>query len=511
MKQIYTTIASITYIALSFTAKAQDGALDLTFGTNGIVTTAVGTGFDYGRAIALQPDGKILVAGYATVAGNKDFALVRYTANGSLDASFNTNGIATTAIGTGHDYATAIALQADGKIVVAGYTTNALGDNDFAIARYNTNGSLDASFDTDGIVTAAVGNDNDVLFAIAIQTDGKIVVAGSTNNGTNDDFCIARYTTNGSLDVTFNGNGKIIHALGNAHDIVNAIALQTDGKIVVCGQSSNGANIDFAIARYTTTGSADPSFNANGTLLIPIGTSTDVATALAIQPDGKIVITGHSYTGTKNNFAIARCTSNGNLDLSFDTDGITTTAIGTADDFSKAIALQTDGKIVVAGYSFDGAKNDFATVRYTANGSLDPTFDTDGIVTTSILGFDAMSRAIAIQPDSKIVVAGYNDNGTFNNDFTVVRYNNTPLNVNVFEQNSNTTQLIIAPNPSNGSFTIHNLAQGTYNIVNQLGQSIQSFTTTANINTMAIHNLASGIYFITNSTTATHQKIVVTQ
>ncbi len=283
--------------------------------------------------------------------------------SGSLDTSFDGDGKVTTPIGSGDDVANAIAIQGDGKIVVAGYSSN--GTNlDFTIVRYNTDGLLDTSFGSGGKVTTDFGND-DAAYAMAIQGDGKIVVAGYSSNGTNLDFTIVRYNTDGSLDTSFDGDGKVTTDIGiGSYDFANTIAIQGDGKIVVAGYSSNGSNNDFAIVRYNTDGSLDTSFGSDGKVTTPIGSGDDEAYAIAIQGDGKIVVAGYSSNGSNNDFAIVRYNADGSLDTSFGTGGKVTTDFGGDDAAAYAIAIQGDGKIVVAGYSWNGSNNDFAIARY---------------------------------------------------------------------------------------------------------------------------------------------------
>ena len=228
----------------------QAGSLDTTFNTNGKVTTPIGSG-SRAHAIAIQTDGKIVVAGNAGNGTNIDFALARYNKNGSLDTTFDTDGIVTTPIGSGNNGAYAIAIQTDGKIVVAGYAGNGTPYRIFALARYKTDGSLDTTFNTNGKVITPIGSGNNGAYAIAIQTDGKIVVAGYALKGTNFDFALARYNTDGSLDRTFDTDGKVTTPIGSDDDFAHAIAIQTDGKIVVAGDAYNDTNSDFALARYT--------------------------------------------------------------------------------------------------------------------------------------------------------------------------------------------------------------------------------------------------------------------
>jgi uncharacterized delta-60 repeat protein len=402
-------------------ASAAVGDLDTSFDTDGKVTTAIGAGNDFAYSIALQSDGKILVAGYSDNGSNNDFAVVRYNANGSPDTSFGTDGKVTTAIGAQSDYAQSVALQSDGKIVVAGYSF-IVGNYDFAVVRYNTNGSLDTSFGTDGKVTTAIGAGNDFAHSMALQSDGKIVVAGEIATGVgSDNFAVVRYNTNGSLDTSFGTDGKVTTAIGAGSDLAYSMALQSDGKIVVVGSSGNIINYGFAVVRYNTDGSLDTSFDTDGKVTTAIGAIGDVAYSIDLQSDGKIVVAGTSYNGSSYDFAVVRYNTDGSLDTSFDTDGKVTTAIGAIGDVAYSIDLQTDGKIVVAGTSYNGSNNDFAVVRYNTNGSLDTSFDTDGKVATAIGASSDSAYSIALQSDGKIVVAGGSYNGS-NDDFAVVRY-----------------------------------------------------------------------------------------
>ena len=398
------------------------GSLDTDFGSNGIVTTAIGTSHDEAKAVAIQSDGKIVVAGSSDNGSNEDFALVRYKKDGSLDTTFGTGGKVTTAIGSGDDSAEAVAIQTDGKIVAAGYYYNSSPNKDFALVRYTTDGSLDTTFGSGGIVTTTIGSGDDSAEAIAIQSDGKIIATGSSDNGTNEDFALVRYTTTGSLDSTFGTGGKVTTDFGDI-DSAYGVAIQTDGKIVAAGYSGPIFSYDFALVRYTTTGSLDTGFDTDGKVTTAIGSGIDWAYGIAIQTDGKIVAAGYAFVGGNPDFALVRYNTSGSLDTSLDTDGMATTAIGSGYDVSYALAIQTNGKIVAAGCSYNGSNDDFALVRYTTDGSLDTGFDTDGKVTTAVgSGSDpAEALAMAIQSDGKIVLAGYYNNGS-NKDFALARY-----------------------------------------------------------------------------------------
>jgi uncharacterized delta-60 repeat protein len=414
------TILTFSLSNLQSPAWAADGDLDTSFSSDGKVTTAIGSGIDAALSVVLQSDGKIVAAGYSYNGSNYDFAVVRYNIDGSLDTTFDTDGKVTTAVGLGDDVAYSVVLQSDGKIVAAGYSFNG-SNNDFAVVRYNIDGSLDTTFDTDGKVTTAIGSGTDAALSVVLQSDGKIVVAGYSHNGSSLDFAVVRYNTNGSLDTTFSGDGIVTTAIGSGTENAWSVKLQSDGKIVVAGYSHNGSNFDFAVVRYNTDGSLDTTFDTDGKVTTAIGSGSDEAYSVVLQSDGKIVVAGYSDNGSNYVFAVVRYNIDGSLDTTFDTDGKVTTAIGSGSDIARSVVLQSDGKIVAAGYSYNGSNFDFAVVRYNIDGSLDTTFDTDGKVTTAVgLGDDA-AYSVVLQSDGKIVVAGFSYNGS-NNDFAVVRY-----------------------------------------------------------------------------------------
>ncbi len=377
----------------------SNGTLDTTFSGDGKLTTAIGIGDDYGRSVAVQSDGKIVVAG--TTDG--DFAIVRYNSNGTLDTTFDTDGKVITSFDSGDDSAQSIAVQSDGKIVVAGYSNDSTtGTNNFGVARYNSDGSLDTTFDTDGKLTTALGTGNDYGYSMALQSDGKIVVAGYSyySSSYGYSFALVRYNSNGSLDTTFDTDGKVTTDLGSyyADDYGYSIAVQSDGKIVVAGTSNNG---DFALMRYNSNGSLDTTFDTDGKVTTPIGAGYDSAQSVAVQSDGKILVAGRSYNGVISGFDIAlvRYNSNGSLDTTFDGDGKVTTGIGNYDDYGWSVAVQSDGKILVTGES----NSDVVLVRYNRDGSLDTRFDStmQNILNGSPV-YTEGSAAVALDSDVQI-------------------------------------------------------------------------------------------------------------
>ncbi len=388
---------------------------------------------DSADAVAVQPDGRIVAAGSFSGFGNDTgtFAVARLNPDGSPDRSFGSNGRVLTAFPNGSAWATGVAIEPDGKIVVAGTASAGRGGDDFALARYDANGSLDSSFSGDGKLTTDFGEE-DRAHGLAIQRDGKIVVAGSTSAGRGaDDFALARYDPDGSLDATFSGDGKVTTGFGH-HEHASGVAIQSDGKIVAAGTRRDGLNNDFALVRYDRNGTLDPSFDGDGKVTTGFGSDFDEAAGVAISSDDrKIVVAGSTHVsdnfGGAWTFALARYRSNGSLDRSFDGDGKVTTGFGLEwNAFGTAVAFQPDGRLVVAGWRRRGRAavvgGDFALARYFSNGSLDATFSRDGEVATDFGGSD-YSEAVAIQPDGRIVAAGSTDTGAGGDeDFAFARY-----------------------------------------------------------------------------------------
>mgnify|MGYP001132845754 CR=1 FL=1 len=403
--------------AAAMTRFNPDGSLDSGFSSDGKVLTQVAGSEDIAYAIALQPDGKLVVAGY-TDSGGWDFSLARFNPDGSLDETFSGDGLVITQVGSGNAVIMDVVIQADGKIVVAGEAEGVI-TSDFALARYNADGSLDTTFDGDGWLTTDIAFGDDSARAIVLQADGKIVVAGNAYSGSHN-FALARYHPDGSLDTSFDGDGKLTSDFSGGTDLAFDLALQVDGKIVVAGEATVASNIDFGLARYNANGSLDTTFSGDGKLVTDFNTGYDHASGLALQSDGKIVVAGYTSAGTMYDFALARYNPNGDLDTSFDGDGKLVTDFAGDMDMAFAIALQTNQKIVVAGYATTTSP-DFALARYNPDGSLDTTFAGDGRLMTDNAGFDDYARAIVLQPYGQIVIAGYSANGT-DLDFAVVRY-----------------------------------------------------------------------------------------
>ncbi len=384
----------------------------------GIITTDLGEN-DVGYSVVLQSDGKILVAGY--ISGTNNFALVRYNSNGSLDNSFSGDGIVTTAIGSSVQV-NSVTLQNDGKILVAGDAE--IGSNrDFALVRYNSDGSLDNTFSSDGIVTTDIGTNSNFSYDIIVQNNGKILVTGVSSGN----FALVRYNSDGSLDSSFSADGIVTTAMNGTG---TSLALQSDGKILVAGDSFDGT-LDFALVRYNSDGTLDNSFSGDGIVTTAIGSGHDICSGLTLQSDGKILVAGGSYNGSNYDFALVRYNSDGTLDSSFSGDGKVTTDFGLSDDSGSSVALQSDGKILVAGHR----GGSLALIRYNSNGSLDNSFSNDGRVITanSFGGTRLLGNSVTVQDNGKVLVAGWGDGNGIENDFVLVRYNSDGSLDNTFD------------------------------------------------------------------------------
>ena len=353
------TIAEINYVLCSRYVTAN-GDSDTGFGDEGVAITTHGTSAQ-ASALAIQTSNdKIVVAGSATVSGTENFCVMRYDTDGTLDSTFGTSGIATTVIGD-HAEARAVALQSDEKIIAAGLTiTN--GQPSIALARYATNGTLDATFGTGGIVTTSISY-RAFGASVAIQSDGKIIVVGNVDDR---EFGVVRYNTNGTLDGTF-GTGGIVQTSLSGHTYATSVGIQTDDKIVVVGKSGS----TFTVVRYDSTGATDNTFGTSGVAQTAFN-GYAVPTSLIIQTDGKIVV-GGTNDGT---LKIVRYNANGTLDTGFGTSGIVSTLAGQETD-ALSLALQSDGKIMCATSTITG----ITLFRLETNGSLDETFGEDGLVT----------------------------------------------------------------------------------------------------------------------------------
>ena len=332
------------------------------------MTTDFAGSDDLGFALSLDDQGRILVAG-STYTGTQsyNFALARYTASGALDATFGTAGKVTTDFAGSDDLGFALSLDDQGRILVAGSTYTGTQSYNFALARYTASGALDATFGTAGKVTTDFAGSDDLGFALSLDDQGRILVAGSTYTGTQSyNFALARYTASGALDATFGTGGKVTTDFAGSGDVGYALSLDAQGRILVAGYNNTftqGAN--FALARYTASGTLDPTFGTGGKVSTDFAGSNDIGFALSLDAQGRILVAGRASTGTQgDHFALARYTASGTLDPTFGTGGKVTTDFAGSDDGGYALSLDAQGRILVAGYAATGTQgNNFALMR----------------------------------------------------------------------------------------------------------------------------------------------------
>lgn len=411
-------LAVLMAILATVSVPALGGVLDVTFDGDGKVITDFTGSNEAAWAVTVQPDGKIIVVGDDT----SNMLLARYNRDGSLDATFDSDGKVVVPFDGRGGNLLAVALLPDGRILVGGRVYVEIGE-DMALSRFNSDGSLDPTFGIGGKVTTDFAGNSDAVNSLVIRPDGRIVAAGYSLCVGCDYavFALAAYNSDGSPDNTFGTDGTVLHPpIGTHSSSILEAVLQPDGKLVVTGLGSNtNEDTDFTLVRYLNDGSPDLSFGTQGIVQTDFGGSIDSSDGMVLQPDGKIIVAGTRFINLHPEFALARYNSDGSLDALFGTNGRVLTDMGSVDGLARGIALQPDGKIIVAGLSVNNMDADFALARYNSDGSLDADFGTSGWATTDFGDLQDMGEAVAIQ-DGKVVIAGVSGN-----DFAVARYRDT--------------------------------------------------------------------------------------
>ena len=380
----------------------------------------------------MQSDGKIIVVGRIEGAnGVSDFGLARYQGTGAPDPSFGVGGKVATDFFGFNDGCFAVAVQSDGKIIAAGgaFADSGVTTNDFALARYNSDGSLDGGFGNGGKVSTDLGDGvNDEALDVVIQADGKIVALVGRAAFTNSDFILVRYNSDGTPDPGFGGGSPVTTDFFGGDDFPAALALQSDGKIVAAGAAGGGiGGFDFALARYNSDGSPDATFGIGGKVTTDFLEGLDSAHSIVVQGDGKIVAAGLANEKFGDGyFALARYNSDGGPDASFGFGGMVTTGFSGGFGEIGEMALQCDGKIVAAGIVTVAGTWDGGLVRYNSDGSVDAGFGNGGTIITDFLGDDDFIVSTAIQSDGKILIGGTAQSGASldSSDFALARYDN---------------------------------------------------------------------------------------
>lgn len=487
MKKI---VFSLAIMASFNMLSAQPGTLDATFGTGGTVVTSVVPEYDFGNAVAVQADGKIVVVGESGIAGNYAMSFVRYNADGTLDNTFSGDGRLIVNAGTSSSYASDVAILPDGKIVVTGRTFDG-STCDIVLVRLNADGTLDNTFAGDGIVLSDFAGASDVAESVILQADGKILVGGYCD----DVFTVIRYNTDGSLDNTFGTTGVTQTLFSGDGGWVESLALQTDGKIVAGGFAIDGSQYKYAAARYNSDGTADLTFGGTGSIMQMVGAGHSFANGICIQPDGKILLGGHKWIDNSPlayDLVVLRLNSDGTPDNTFGTSGVATAGVADEQNYAMDMALQSNGKIILAGQYIEDQASVYVEVAcFTPAGLVDTSFGGDGIVITDVLTGDDYGYHVTIQPDGKILVSGSSFDSSYS-DFLLIRYNAGSSGISAYSAD----ELSLYPNPAKDLIYLNAGPGDRIDITDMAGRSICSKICDG-APTFDVSSFQPGVYVVT--------------
>lgn len=450
----------------------------------------------------VQADGKILVAGSAGTPATYQMAVARYNEDGSLDTSFGNDGTLRFPVGSVKSFVMDMAQQPDGKILLGGRTwDNVTGD--FAVVRLNEDGSFDNTFGTNGVFRIETP-ETEASEAMALLDDGTILMVGYRD----DNLAVAKINADGNMDTTFGVNGWAVLTFDDAASYGDDLAIQDDGKIVISGFVLNGQNrFQVAAARLNADGSVDNSFGTAGKVVFNVGDWNDFGEGIAIQNDGKILIGGHKWISNiqqRHDLFVARLNTDGSFDTSYGNAGVATARLVDGANYANDMILQADGKPILMGYTIFQGIIDMAMVRFDTDGNLDSTFDGDGMVSFDNQGRENYGYAIDLQADNKIILAGYSYGGG-GSEFEVARFLNDPL-VGIQDQQKLAFQ--IYPNPAREQLTIELedvSSKYQVEIVDMLGKKVFN-TEIQSKGHIDVSSLASGTYLVklnSNSQTTT--------
>ncbi len=417
------------------------GTLDTQFGTNGSVQLPFLTFPSDCRAMTVQTDGKIILAGQYLSGGLGNMALARFNSNGTIDNTFGASGKAIIPFNNGNVTVVAVRMLTGGKIMIGGNS-----DGKPVLVRLNANGTVDNTFGTSGQV--AFDGDLNALVDLAVASDGKLVGCGIADQGAGKLFCALRRNADGSADNTFGTNGFAYVNVGGQPSVTR-LAIQADGKVLLTGTVYTNASTvyDLVLFRFNANGTPDAGFGTNGKVSSVLGVNSayEQGNAIAVQLDGKIVVAGRIANAGPTVYVVVRYNANGSIDSGFGTSGSTKFGFYNSVDEAKAVAVQADGKIVVAGTVINGSNREIGLARLTKTGALDTGFGTAGKTTTAI-GTKVFGDAMLLQSDSKILVAG---SATVSNlsQYSVARYHAGSV-TGIFEPTAGLERLEVFPNPA---------------------------------------------------------------
>ena len=393
-------VAALLLVVLARPAAAAPGALDTSFSGNGIQTMFVGGAT--AQAVVIDRQDRILVAGY-TIGARTDVAIARLLPRGAPDAGFGRNGIVRVDLGAS-DRGMDVAAAPDGGIVVVAQRVASQGTT-WDVIRLRSTGAVDTSFGGDGIVVTDFGRRFEHATTVAIQPDGRIVVGGSATDGANESWAFARYLSSGGLDTSFGGDGRVTMSLSLTGERVQDLVVGSNG-ILAAGYAESHFLPRFAIAKLGVDGRRVGTFGHKGVKVVNIGPGADLAFGLAVQPDGRPVSAGYASEGGRADWGLVRLHAGGARDGSFGGDGVVTTRFTPAYELADSIALQGDGRILLVGRARGpGGTDDLAIVRYRADGGINRSFSGDGKALFNPFGEDDEAMDVVVH-DGKIIVVG---------------------------------------------------------------------------------------------------------
>lgn len=440
---------------------------DPTFGTEGVSFIDFGGDNDDAQDLIVQPDGRILVAGYARVNNATRAGVCRLLTDGSLDPSFGSGGKATVQVGQANTLGQTFALQPDGKMLIGGHY--AVGSTfDLFVARLDANGTLDPSFGTGGIATHMTHASGALFWDMELQADGRILVTGQNRVVGNSALLTARLLPTGALDPSFGTGGVALNDPGTSNDASLSVAVQADGRIVLAGYSNLPGRREIVVLRMIADGSLDPAFGAGGIVNVNISNDEDFASDVVIQPDGKIVVVGHSTPSSDPDILAFRLLPDGGFDLGFGTNGVVLFD-ELFEQEADRVAIDGEGGLVICA-TVDATTYDLRVLRLLADGTPDPEYD----ATFHFSGDDAAS-AIAIQTDGKVLVAGENNDGAAAADMLVLRLGATGLNA--VADRAARLPMSVSPNPVMNSLTVRAeglMPDASLTITDQQGRVVAS-------------------------------------
>ena len=416
----------LTFILFFLFLNVNAQVRDTTFGFNGNVRTSIGTSNEIASHVLIQSDGKILVAGDQTdhpIFGPQRFAIVRYLSNGTLDSSFGTNGKATFLFES-QSFLNDMSLQSDGKILLAGQSSSG-----YCVARVSTDGTLDTSFGTNGYTVLAPTFGSAAINSVVVYVDDSFLVSGTEQiqNSTNYSLKLIKFNANGLVDTSFGNQGILVPDLDFESNLGGKILIQSDGKIIIGGASKiseNNALIEKTyFSRLNVNGSIDSFFGTNGVLFLEDNFSLK---DFIIDNNNEIIFIGNTNTnaqGTNGNVYISKYNNLGLLDSSFGTNGRTIVSVNSFAEYANTITKQSDGKFLLGGSYFNTlSTTDSLIVRFLQNGQIDNTFGTNGVFQVTVTSGTDIITDMIMTPNNQIVTTGYANYST-NFDFSTLRIN----------------------------------------------------------------------------------------